>query len=481
MTPTQKPSSDIPIWVLLVAILVMLALAAATAFVLLRDPNKREYPARWDSRVAPYVQVAQRERGLFFMHPVEVRFLSPAEFEKSIAADKNELSPEDRTEIEQFTGLMRAFGLLAGDVDLFDAVNDFSTGGTLAYYSFEDERITVRGEKLTPAMRGTLVHELTHVLQDQHFKVGDRMEKLRKADKDEGTSRATMLNAVVEGDAERVETLYRDSLKPGKRKALDAASTRESRVARKKLKQVPKVIMTMMTSPYTLGAGLVQTVATNGGNTKVDKLFRDLPENESALLDPFQASSGKTAEVDVPKLEGGEKKFDSGEFGALAWYLMLSERLPLRDALTTVDGWGGDSYVGFERKGNYCARLAYKGDTPQDTKRMLSALRRWGAAAPSSPTKVSRAGNVVSFETCDPGKTAKVGKDASVDAVNLVLTRTSIGVGMMRLDVPKRMARCVAGGLVKTYPVAQLVDPKFGANDPAVQAKIGALAADCRR
>ena len=53
-----------------------------------------------------------------------------------------------------------------------------------------------------------------------------------------------------------------------------------------------------------------------------------------------------------------------------------------------------------------------------------------------------------------------------MDAVNLVLTRTSIGVGMMRMDVPKRMARCVAGGLVETYPVSQLVDPKFGANDP---------------
>lgn len=85
------------------------------------------------------------------------------------------------------------------------------------------------------------------------------------------------------------------------------------------------------------------------------------------------------------------------------------------------------------------------------------------------------------WETCDPGKTAKGGKDAPVDAVNLVLTRTSIGVEMMQMDVPKRMARCVAGGLVETYPVSQLVDPKLGANDPAVQAKIGALTADRRR
>ena len=75
----------------LVAVLVMLAMAAATAFVLLRDANERTYPARWDSRVAPYVQLVQKERGLFFLHPVEVRFLPAAEFEKSIAADKKEL------------------------------------------------------------------------------------------------------------------------------------------------------------------------------------------------------------------------------------------------------------------------------------------------------------------------------------------------------------------------------------------------------
>ena len=38
-----------------------------------------------------------------------------------------------------------------------------------------------------------------------------------------------------------------------------------------------------------------------------------------------------------------------------------------------------------------------------------------------------------------------------------------------------------AGGPVETYPVSQLVDPKFGANDPAVHAKLGELGADCRR
>ena len=285
---------------------------------------------------------------------------------------------------------MRAFGLLTGDVDLFEAVNDFSTGGTLAYYSFEDERITIRGEKLTPAVRGDPgaradPRPAGPALQGRRpdGAAPQGRQGGRHVESDDADRRGR-------GDAERVETLYRDSLKPRQRKALDAADKREARVARKKIMQVPKVIMTMMTSPYTLGAGMVQTVATNGGNTKVYTLFRDLPENESALLDPFQAlTSKKAAEVDVPELEGGEKKFDSGEFGALAWYLMLRSGCRCRTRSPTVDGWGGDSYVGFERKGNTCARLAYKGDTPQDTKRMLSALRRWGAAAPGPPTKVA--------------------------------------------------------------------------------------------
>ncbi len=463
----------------LVAVVVMLAMAAATVFVLMRDSGERSYPAKWDSRVAPYVQLVQKQRGLFFLHPVEVRFLPPAEFAKTIAVDKKELSLDDRTELEQFTGLMRAFGLLTGDVDLAASIGDFSGGATLAYYSYDDERITIRGERLTPAVRSTLVHELTHVLQDQHFKIGDRLRELRKGD--EGTSEETMLNAVIEGDAQRVRSLYRDSLGPKQRKALDAGAKGELVAARKDLKQVPKVIVTMLTSPYTLGEGMVQSVAANGGNTKVDMLFRDLPKDETSLLDPFRAlSRDKATKVDVPRLEGGEKKFDSGAFGAVTWYLMLAERMPVRDALAAADGWGGDAYVGFTRDGSSCARMAYAGETPQDTKQMFSALRRWSAAAPGSATKVTRDGGRVRFEACDPGRAAKVGRNASEDAVNVVLTRTSLALGMVRTGAAKKLSRCLAGRLVDAFPAAKLLDPKFGVGDPDVQARIARLAAGCR-
>ncbi|MEP6816491.1 MAG: hypothetical protein ABI873_13160 [Marmoricola sp.] len=242
------------------------------------------------------------------------------------------------------------------------------------------------------------------------------------------------------------------------------------------------MVLTMMTSPYALGEGLVQTVAAHGGNAAVDELFRDAPTHESSLLDPFQVLAGHTGatKVDEPKVKAGEKKFDSGEFGELTWYLMLAERLPQLDALAAADGWGGDAYVAYEHNGDSCARMTYTGRTPRDSMRMFTALQRWVAAAPGSPAKVSRDGDLVRFESCDPGKAGVVGKDTSQDAVGLLTARTYLGVTILRSGAPENAARCVAGRLVRAFPLSQLVDPKFGADDPAVQARVRQLAVGCR-
>ncbi len=252
-------------------------------------------PAHWDKRIAPYAKIAAKERGLKFLHPVPVRFLSPARFEKTVTSDQKKLSKGDRAELRNFTGLMRAFGLITGDVNLFKASNDFSGGATLAYYSFKDKRITIRGHRLTPSVRATLVHELTHVLQDQHFHVGAHLRKLdRQSKHGESTTAGSVLDSIVEGDAQRVEHLYAASLTAKQRQALAAGQNDEANQAGKRLTQVPQVLITMMTSPYTLGEGLVQAVAADGGNAAVDHLFRHPPTHESSLLDPFQVLAGHT-------------------------------------------------------------------------------------------------------------------------------------------------------------------------------------------
>ncbi|HEU4811371.1 MAG TPA: hypothetical protein VFT00_04460, partial [Nocardioides sp.] len=299
--PEGERSSALPVWMLVLIAALVLALTGAVVLIVTNEGTAkatRSYPDHWDSRIAPYVKIAEKERGLTFLHPVEVRFLPAAEYEKDMRIDEEELDEEDRAEFEQFAGLLRALGLITGDVDIFDAMNDFYGSGTLAYYSFKDERITVRGETVTPAVRATLVHELTHVLQDQHFRVGDKLKELSKESEDgERTSAGDVLDAIVEGDAERIEDLYRDSLTAKQRKALDAARDEETDQARKQLKQIPKVLLTMLSSPYTLGQGLVETVAADGGNGAVDDLFYDAPTHETSLLDPLEVLAGDTDAV----------------------------------------------------------------------------------------------------------------------------------------------------------------------------------------
>ncbi|MGD9958262.1 hypothetical protein [Nocardioides sp.] len=484
--PDDRAEPEVPLGLLLIAVAVMLVLVAATGFMLTRGDAtqaKPAYPDHWDSRILPLVKATERERGLLFLHPVEVRFLAPTAFEKDLRTDEEDLSDDDRAEIEQVTGMVRALGLVTGKLDLFEAVNDFSGAGTLAYYSFDDQRITVRGKKITPGVRSTLVHELTHALQDQHFDVGDRMEKFRDASEDEPSLDASesVLDALIEGDARRVEGLYRASLTKKQRKALDASSQGEAARAGKRITKVPQVIVTMMTSPYTLGQALVETAAADDGTRAVNDLFRDTPTQETSLLDPFSVliEQPDAVEVAIPKLEDGEKEFDSGQLGVVTWYLMLAERLPLDEALAAADGWGGDAYLSYEVDGTSCARMTYVGATRRDTARMYDALDRWAGAGSRADAKVSRTGNRLRFQSCDPGEKSTIGKDVSQKAVTRAVTRTYLGVGMLNNGFSHDQARCVAGRMIDVFRVEQLQDPKFLLEDPAAEARTQDIVRSC--
>jgi hypothetical protein len=490
--PSDEPV-EVPVWMIAVGGLMALCLAAVAGFMILRPSGPEplaaglptstsSYPAKWDKRIEPIADIAAKLRGLSFEHPVPVRFLSPAKFEKTLHADQGKLSKEDRAELQHVTGLFRALGLLAGDIDLEKAVSGFQGGAVLAYYSFEDERITVRGKTITPSVKATLVHELTHVLQDQNFHVGDRFQKLDKqAGKGPEGSAGSVLLAITEGDAERVRYRYQASLTPRQSQALTRAQDRESAAARQRVADIPPLVVTELSSPYVLGPGLVEAVAAKGGSGAIDALLRKPPTHESVLFDPYRVITRETdaTKVAVPSLEAGEKEFESGELGVLTWYFMLAERLPLTQALAAADGWGGDAYIGFDHGSTACAKLTFSGRSPTDTTRMDTALRAWASASPGEQT-VTSGGKTVSVASCDPGTGVAGASDTSSDAMNLLATRTGLAVGLTKSGLPVAGARCVANRLVNTFSVAQLNDPSFGKDDPGIQTQIAQLAAECR-
>jgi hypothetical protein len=138
------------------------------------------------------VPFIEQQRGLQFVHPVTVKFLTVAAFQKQVTQSPDSLSKSDRAQLENSVAFLRALGLIEGKTDLLSSINKTSGESTLAFYSPESKTITVRGTTLDVATRVTLVHEMTHALQDQHF---DLLKMQKMGNHDESGA----IDALIEG------------------------------------------------------------------------------------------------------------------------------------------------------------------------------------------------------------------------------------------------------------------------------------------
>jgi hypothetical protein len=454
--------------VLPVILLLLVGSAAYAGYLMLRSPES-PYPEKWDARIEPFAKVVEAQRGLTFEHPIYVDFLSVKEFQDKVTSDKDDLSGKDRKELAHTEGMMRAVGLLEGKVDLFESSSDLAGAGILGYYSYDDKRIRIRGEKLTPAVQSTLVHELTHALQDQHFDLGTRFKALENG----ADGASTAYQAMVEGDASRIETDWANGLGKKRRAALDRSQAAQSKKFKSQSSDIPEVLGAFIGSPYVLGEAMLALAVERDGDAAVNQLFAKPPTTDEHLLDPWTLIEDHEEPLGVakPKLAAGEEKFDSGTFGAIGWLFMLAERVPAPRVLDAVDGWGGDSYVAFERDGVSCVRINYQGDTKGDLTEMESSLRSWIAEQPKGKGQVRVDHHTLVFESCDPGKRSVVGRSASQDILGLAASRTYLS--SVLLDAGPDFARCASDRLVHAFTVKEL-------NDPDIKDKIPPVVIPCR-
>ncbi len=227
----------------------------------------------------------------------------------------------------------------------------------------------------------------------------------------------------------------------------------------------------MMAAPYDLGQALLAVAVQQGGDDEVDNLFRSPPKTEEQQLDPWTLLADHQGVLTVPKpdLPDGAKSFDDGAFGALTWLMLLSERLPTQQALTAVDGWGGDSYAAYDQDGVSCVTVNYRGDTPEDLAQMQSALQAWAEKGPKGSASVTKQDLTLVFSSCDPGKkAAKVASGKSMDGVALALSRTYLSLELVKGGMDVKVARCGADRLVRefTHRAAQQPPPGQGPRDP---------------
>ena len=462
-----------PRWIIAVSAVIVVALLGGTAYLVTNTRSR--YPSKWDPRVAPIAGWVARTRNLTFEHPVEVQFLSAAEYKKASGGgggDKVQ-SAAEKKQLDDTAAQFRALGLLEGEVDLGAASDVLSDSATLAFYSARTKIVYVRGTKLTPGLRVTLAHELTHVLQDQNVDL-QRLDSLPD-------SQAPVLRALAEGDAGRIEDRYIDEvLTAAERTALDDENANSVSEADKKLiAKVPSVMTTLFGAPYRFGPELITYLEEDGGDAAIDAALKD-PPTEAVLFNPLimGTSAAEAAKLDV-KAPSGTEKIEDGEFGPTAWYLLLASRMAPQTALAATDGLGPDGYVVYREKKKVCVRATAEGDTPGDLMQLGVALKAWVAkSAPGSAT-FEIVGSEAQLQACDPGTDAKASGTVTQGLLSLPIGRTQIYNEVVKSGATPKQATCVGQGVVDDLTLAQLNSQTFLAS-PLGQQALATIGTRCR-
>ncbi|HEX5660570.1 MAG TPA: hypothetical protein VFX59_25430, partial [Polyangiales bacterium] len=140
----------------------------------------------------------ERLRGLSFRHPVDVTIEGKATMRAYVERTI------DSELLERARLRYLSLGAIAADLDVRKLLVEVMEDELVGYYDPKEKRLAVRSDIARAlddegprsfAWRATVVHELVHALQDQHFDLGAAVEQERSTDADNA------FGALVEGDA----------------------------------------------------------------------------------------------------------------------------------------------------------------------------------------------------------------------------------------------------------------------------------------
>ncbi|MGH9189591.1 MAG: hypothetical protein ACRD0Q_06120 [Acidimicrobiales bacterium] len=362
---------------------------------------------------AAIAEVEQRVsaiRGLPWKAPLDVQLVSAEELARRVREFTVKDFAEKQDQIVGEEAALKLLGLVPPALDYRKTLEDLFAGGVLGFYDDETKELFVKddtGPGLSPATKGTLAHELTHALTDQHFDFGPRLDQL---DQDGRTEEVAGGIALIEGDAELVRSLYIDRyLNDADRGEADSSDAEgPSPYAR-----VPSYLVQSLLFPYTEGLTFVESLYRRGGFGAVDAAYRAAPTSTEQILHPQRYAAGDaTAAVTLPDLSAaiGCSRLETGALGEFDMRQVLRERLASADSERAAAGWDGDAFE-LMRCGTVPAMAdRWQAESPAEATELADALARWSSgwsgsgrrpgpdgrfAGPSGSGRVLRSGNRV--------------------------------------------------------------------------------------
>ncbi|MGY6499996.1 MAG: hypothetical protein ACXIVQ_03735 [Acidimicrobiales bacterium] len=445
---------------------------AAAVFVFTSAAEGVYHPEEWDERVLELVEWVEQERELEFLHPVYVDFFTPEEYSDYMRYDAAELTEDDLLALDRSAGAYRALGLTSGPLDMFEASNEMADTGTLAVYSWFEQRIVVRGTEVDAALEVTLVHELVHALQDQHFDLG-RIGSMESVDE------AAAFRAVVEGDATMVEYRYLDSLPWNVRVDLDAPPLPDVGEAPHggdlDFEFVPDAMVASSVAPYALGAPFVEIAWQLDGWDGVNRWLEEPPPATAVLLAPFRIDAEvRPSRLAVPEIASDDELIYEGDLGAASLLVMLSTRIDAADAMSAAEAWRSDRYLEVESDGRTCIVLAVEGVGERTATRIEDALREWAALGPvEADATVDRTRDTTTLRSCDPGEDARYPVSDPMDAIQRASARNWLAAELVAEGETLLVGICIADRVLEQFSLDDLMAAE--ASDGMLAALVGTL------
>jgi len=262
---------------------------------------------------------ASRLRGLDPKREVGCIDLTRSEFDSQTRS-----APLDRDVLRYEEIIFKNLGLIPDSFDYARCADTISQADALASYSPQIGSILVPDGRDTDT--ALLAHEIVHALQDQYFDL-DKLKKHASLT----TDAALATDALIEGDAVRIERLIRA------RYAYNPSPQPQSETSDPRC-TLPEIFLAQLDLSYFFGPLFVENIKQT---TPVDSLFKHPPTTTAQILHPKLYLSTKNVTPPARRSASGDLLLRDrlGEFMIRSW---LKIWIASSTAIEAASGWIDD-------------------------------------------------------------------------------------------------------------------------------------------
>jgi len=292
-------------------------------------------------RMPTYEHYAQELRGLKFKRPVKYKHVRKNDVKGLLDKKLEEQYPEDEfnDKIEAYTKI----GLLKSSEGIREMMLEMLTEQVAGFYDTDEQTLfTITDHGLDPQFDAMIyVHELTHVLQDQHFDIAQI--GLYQEHNDDMAIAAL---ALIEGDAILIMGQYFAVYGEFSFKLLKQAMSIDS----SKLNSAPLALQRNLLFPYTEGISFVTEIHSRDGWDGVNEVFKDPPQSSEQIFHPekYLDDPDEPTEIELPDLKkilGDQwRLLDNNVMGELNTQVLFQLYLGKWLSRRPSKGWDGDRY-----------------------------------------------------------------------------------------------------------------------------------------